>query len=353
MSFNELKNSKILGIKRMSNRDTSFTTFLLQRQNRLHAGFYKQRPTYAIPSQELMLQIRSGNLPIYTHCTGSSSTTSACNCDKVVDTPSETRSSPLCITGSLNTIAAYLRNYMTEFRNSNFWAYPCDGDAGGNFIIDGGNDMFDNANYVTPWLLSGTLYNLSSTNLADYPQHISYSTTTETVMDTDFNYVSLGWVYESNRGTPQIDQSFHPLTVIGYRCSGPVGWQIGGNAGADGGGNAISGYVHTNATVNGFQVYAGYRQIYNANDPTICHLIILLGHPLWNSVFGPVSLQSNDADTNYCSFYMYSGVGSENILGIYILLSKERNYATTPIANSELETVISNITNRIKEAMNL
>lgn len=340
----------------MSNRDTSFTTLLLQRQNRLHAGFYKQRPTYAIPSQELMLQIRSGNLPIYTQCTGSSSTAPACNCEVVADTPSVPASTPpsaLCIPGSLDTIATYLRNYMTEFRNTNFWAYPCDGDTGGNYIIDGGYDMFDTANYVTPWLLSGTLYNLYSTNLSNYPERISYSTTTETVMDTDFNYVSLGWVYEPNRGTPQVDQSFHPLTVIGYRCSGPVGWQIGGNAGADGGGNAISGYVHTNATVNGFQVYAGYRQIYNASDPTICNLIILLGHPSWNSVFGPVSIQPNISNTDSSQFYMYSGVGSENILGIYILLSKERNYATTPIPNSELETVIANITNRIKEAMNL
>uniref|UniRef100_A0A6C0DGB9 Uncharacterized protein n=1 Tax=viral metagenome TaxID=1070528 RepID=A0A6C0DGB9_9ZZZZ len=339
----------------MSNRDTSFTTFLLQRQNRLHAGFYKQRPTYAIPSQELMLQIKTGNLPIYTHCTGSSSTTPACNCNTVVDTPSVPRSSPslLCNTGSLNTIAAYLRNYMTEFRNSNFWAYPCDGDAGGNYITDGGHDMFDTANFVTPWLLSGTLYNLTSTNISSYPERISYTTTSETIVDTNLNYVSLGWIYAPNNGLPQADQSFHPLTVIGYRCSGPVGWQIGGNAGADGSGNTITGYVYTGATVNGFQVHAGYRQIYNANDPTICNLIILLGHPSWNSVFGPVSIQPHVSNTDSSQFYMYSGVGSENILGIYILLSKDRNYATTPIPNIELETVISNITNRIKESMSL
>lgn len=340
----------------MSNRDTSFTTFLLQRQNRLHAGFYKQRPTYAIPSQELMLQIRSGNLPIYTQCTGSSSTTPACNCDIVADTPSVPASTPqslLCIPGSLNTIATYLRNYMTEFRNANFWAYPCDSGTAGNFIVDGGRDMFDYANYVTPWLLSGTLYNLTSIDLSSYPEHISYSTITETIMDTDFNYVSLGWVFQPNLGTPQVDQSRHPLTVLGYRCSGPVGWQVGGNAGADGGGNAVSGYVHINATVNGFNVYAAYRQIYNANDPTICHLVILLGHPSWNSVFGPVSFQSNDADTNYCQFYMYSGAGSENILAIYILLSKPPEDSTTPIANSDLQTVIANITNRIKESLNM
>jgi hypothetical protein len=242
---------------------------------------------------------------------------------------------------------------MTEFRNANFWAYTCDGDVEGNYINDGGNDMFDNGNFVTPWLLSGTLYNLTDSGLGAYPEHISYSTTTETTVDTDFNYVSLGWIYENDTDQPQINQSRHPLTVLGYRCSGPVGWQVGGNVGADGGRSAVSGYVYSNATINGFNVYAGYRQVYNAGDPTICNLIVLLGHPSWNSVFGPVSLQSDDNDSEYCQFYMYSGVGSENILGTYILLSKPDNDDTEPIANIELETVINNLTLRIKEAMNL
>lgn len=345
----------------MSNRDTSFATFLSQRRNRLQAGFYNQRPTHAIPSQELMLQVRLGSLPVYSQCIGSSSTTPACNCDTVVTPPPTTVPLPLselCSTGSLNTLATYLRNYMTEFRNTNFWAYTCDGDTEGNYIGDGGDDMFDNGNYVTPWLLSGTLYNLSSDQLEDYPEHISYSTTNETTVDTNFNYVSLGWIFEEDNGEedngePQIDQSRHPLTVLGYRCSGPVGWQVGGNVGADGDGDAVSGYVYSNATINGFQVYAGYRQVYNAGDPTICNLIILLGHPSWNSVFGSVSLQADDTDTESCQFYMYSGTGSENILGTYILLSKPNNDNTEPIANSELETVIANLTQRIAEALAL
>lgn len=335
----------------MSNRDTSFTTFLLQRRNRLQAGFYNQRPTHAIPSQELMLQIRSGSLPVYTQCIGSSSTTPACNCDNT--NTSASTASLLCNTGSLDILATYLRNYITEFRNSNFWAYRCDGDVAGNYINDGGDDMFDDGNFVTPWLLSNTLYNISSTNLIDYPEHISYSTTTETTVDTNFNYISLGWIYEPLNYQQQIDQSRHPLTVLGYRCTGPVGWQIGGNVGADGGGSGVSGYVYSNTLINGFNVYAGYRQVYNQADPVICHLIILIGHPSWNSVFGPVSLQSNDADSQYCQFYMYSGAGSENILGTYILLSKPNTDNTQPIPNTELETVIGNLTQRIKEAMNL
>jgi hypothetical protein len=50
---------------------------------------------------------------------------------------------------------------------------------------------------------------------------------------------------------------------------------------------------------------------------------------------------------------MYSGVGSENVVAIYILLSKDRNYSSTPIPDTELETIVANITNRIKEALNL
>lgn len=270
-----------------------------------------------------------------------------------VPTPPTPNPSSLCSEGSLNTIATYLRNYMTEFRNSNFWAYTCDGDEEGNYINDGGEDMFDTGNFVTPWLLSGDLYNLTSTSLNNYPYHISYSTETQTVIDTDFNYVSLGWIYEEDTDEPQINQSRHPITVMGYRCAGPVGWQVGGNIGADGSGDATSGYVYTNSTVNGFTVYAGYRQVYNAGDPTICHLVILLGHPSWNSVFGAVSLTADDDDTNSCQFIMYSGTGSENILGLYTLLSKPPNDDSEPISNTELETIIGNFTLRIKESMNL
>lgn len=259
--------------------------------------------------------------------------------------------------GILNTISAYLRNYMTEFRNTNFWAYTMDGrNSNTNVnvnIRDGGDDMFDTGMFITPWLISGDRYDLDSTDIDDYPEVILYDTTTETTVDTNCNYISLGYIPEEDTDNPQIDQSLHPLTVLCYRPSGPVGWQNGGNVGADGNGEANQGYVYENATVNGFTVYAGYRQIYDANDPTICQLIILLGHSSWGSVFGPVQKISDDSDSEYCQFVMYAGDGSKNILAINTLLSKPETDNEDPIPTSELETVIFNFTKRIKEACSL
>jgi hypothetical protein len=44
----------------------------------------------------------------------------------------------------LNTIATYLRNYMSDFRNPSFYTYRLDGT--GFYILDGGGDMFDQGN---------------------------------------------------------------------------------------------------------------------------------------------------------------------------------------------------------------
>lgn len=250
------------------------------------------------------------------------------------------RSAPPAPTGviPLDQIASYLRNYMTEFRNPNFYSYELDGDE--YYISDGGDDMYDSGNFTTPWLLSGERYDIGDNDIESYPYAVSYATTTATTVDTDFKYVSLGY-NESN-------DSLHPLIVMGYRVMGPVGWQIGGNAGADGGGSESHGYVYFNNIVNGFTVYAGYRHIYDAGDPNISNLIILLGHPSWGSVFGTVSLIA-DNNTGYSKMLMYAGTGSQNILAISILLSREDN--GEPIPNSELETVIQNITNRINQSM--
>lgn len=258
--------------------------------------------------------------------------------------------------GILDTIAVYLRNYMTEFRNSNFWAYTMDGRNGNPnmYIRDGGLDMLDDGMFITPWLLSGDRYDLGLRNASDYPKAIKYDTVIETTVDTNCKYISLGYIPQEKTNEPQVDQSLHPLTVLCYRPSGPVGWQNGGNVGSDEGGDVNQGYIYENVIVNGFTVYAGCRQIYNANDPTICQIVILLGHPSWGSVFGPVQIFANDTDNDECQFVMYAGDGSRNILALNTLLSKDRDYTNNePIPTSELETVIFNFTKRIKEACSL
>ncbi len=278
------------------------------------------------------------------------------NCTECVQAAPD---SSLCTPTSLNTIATYLRNYMTEFRNSNFWAYQCDGD--GYYINDGGNDMYDGANFTTPWLLSGLTYVTDAEEGTDgdpsninYPYSISYETVTQTVVDTDFNYVSLGYVAGEDTDEPQPDTSRHPLTALGYRCSGPVGWQVGGNTGADGeSGTILSAELYTGQTINGFTVYAGYRQIYDAGDPIICNLILLLGHPSWGSAFGPVSIYSDESSTNSNGFYYNAGTGSANILAVHTVLSKPEGDDATPIPDSELQTVVANFTLRIGQSLGL
>jgi hypothetical protein len=257
----------------------------------------------------------------------------------------------LCDTTSLDTVATYLRNYMTEFRNSNFWAYSCDGN--GYYIDDGGDDMYDDGNYTTPWLLSGTTYASVIDDEEDYPFAISYETTSQTTVDTDFRYVSLGYVAGEDTDEPQPDDSRHPLTVLGYRCDGPVGWQVGGELGADDDGNMMSAILYAGETVNGFTVHAAHRQVYNADDPTVCNLIILLGRAAWGSAFGPITMYSDESTTNSNGFYFYAGTGSKHVLAIHTVLSKPEGDDGTPIPDSELQTVVGNFTLRIAQALGL
>ena len=265
----------------------------------------------------------------------------------IVTTPSI----KLLASGILNTIATKLRLHMAEFRNNNFWAYRMDG--ANSYIIDGGKDMFDTGMFITPWLNSGVHYDLDVTTMGGYPYRILYDTSIETIVDTNCNYISLGYINESFTGTSQVNQSLHPLTVICYRLSGPVGWQNGGKTGSSGDGTVSSGYIYENAVVNGFNVYAGYRQIYGATSsgsiPSICQLVILLGHPSWGSVFGEVT-QTSDNATNTCKFVMYSGAETKNVMAINTLLSEFSNDSGKAIPMSELQTVVFNFTKRIKEA---
>jgi hypothetical protein len=249
---------------------------------------------------------------------------------------------------------------MSEFRNTSFWAYTCDGNGNGYYIDDGGNDMYDEANFTTPWLLSGVGYVTDADTIEDYPYAINYENTTQTITDSTFNYVSLGIVFAEDTDEPAPDTSRHPLTVIGFRCAGPVGWQVGGGLGADGDGDISSNILYNGDIINGFTVYAAYRQVYNAGDPSVCNLIILLGRPEWESVFGSTNAYS-DTDTNSNGFYYYSDDTSKNIMGIHTVLSKPSDEteedpdlnSTTPIPVSELQAVVSNFTLRINQSLGL
>lgn len=246
----------------------------------------------------------------------------------------------------INTIATYLRNYMADFRNPSFYVYNLDGS--GFYINDGGGDMYDNGNITTPWLRSNTQYTgTGGYSLAAYPSAINYTITTSTVMDTDLYYASLGYIQFTN---PQ-SSTYHPLTVIGSRSGvgQPVGWQIAGNSGADGGGTLASGILYAGTAINGFTVHAFYRETYNAGDPSHCNLFILLGHSNWGSVFGTINSFADPVSNGGCGAFFYTtGANVKNILAIQTLLSKNSGVLVTA---AECQTVVTNFTLRIKQAL--
>ena len=254
----------------------------------------------------------------------------------------------------LQTIAEYLRNYMPEFRNPSFYAYWLDGS--GYEISDGGGDMYDNGNISSPWIIANTEYlGTDGYSPAAYPFAVNYTQTATTqTLDTSFGYISLGYQQYPSGGPQSL--TYLPLTVLGARDNDtygsglPVGFQTGGNSGADGGGTLASGTIYSGQTVSGFTVYAFFRETYNAGDPSHCDLYILLGHPSWSSTFGTVTSFAQPTNVGGCGGYLYTtGAGTENILSIKTLLSKNSGQL---VSQAECQTVVENFVRRVKESQN-
>ena len=250
---------------------------------------------------------------------------------------SQTVASTVNLYNSIGALASYMSGFMSEYRNPSFYSYTLDGDA--SYISDGGNDMYDGGNITTPWLLSGTTYSSSSGTLSSYPSRIFYSNTTETIVDSNFKYASLGYSTVPER---------RPLTVIGTRTGtgNPIGWQKGGNSGADGSGTLLATFAYNGSTINGFTVYAWIRETYNGFDPSHCDLYILLGHPNWDSTFGIINTFADPVTSGGNGGHLYtSGAGVKNILAITTLLSKA---SAVLVTTAECQTVTQNIISRVK-----
>jgi hypothetical protein len=239
----------------------------------------------------------------------------------------------------LNTIATYLRGYQaTDLRNPSFYSYTLDGD--NKSITDGGLDMYDAGNNTAPWLKSNAQYsNLNSINSANA---LAYDVTTASTFDGDFQYVSLGYGTSPDR---------RPLTMLGTRtvAGNPIGFQKYGNAGSDGGGSLLSGRIYDGSVFNGFTVQAFYRLNYNAGDPSICDLYMLIGQPGWDSSFGTINQYADPVSNGGNGAHFYSsGASTRNLLAITTLLSKGSGTAVTV---AELQTIVQNYTLRIREAI--
>lgn len=264
---------------------------------------------------------------------------------------------------SLTTIANYLRANMTAFRNPSFYSYRLDngnaptystaGTPDGVQILDGGNDMFDGGNITSPWVRSNTTYVTNTIwTAAAYPNSINYSSSTLNTInniDNDFYYMSLGYIKYT--GGTQNDL-YHPLTAIGTRTNlgSPVGWQIGGNSGADGSGILASGLLYNGDVLSGFTVYAFFRETYNAIDPSHCNLFILMGHPNWRSGYGTIRTFADPVINGGCGgFLAMTGASVNNLLAIQTLLSKA---GAVLVTSAECQTVVQNFVLKVKEAVN-
>ena len=210
----------------------------------------------------------------------------------------------------LATIATYLRGYQADLRNPNFYYYTLDGNA--KTISDGGGDMYDGGNYISPWLRGGTNY--STTSSGTDAAGLAFDQVTVATTDTDFQYISLGY------NTPER----RPLTMLGTRTTAgnPIGFQKHGNAGADGQGTPTQGTIYSGSVFNNFTVHAYYRQISGQSDPSICDVYILLGQSDWNSSFGTINSYSNPSTDSNGAFFYSSGANTRNLLAISTLLSK-------------------------------
>ena len=252
----------------------------------------------------------------------------------------------------LGTIASYLRNYMSDFRNPNFNVYRLDGTTPYE-ILDGGSDMYDGGNITTPVLRNGnTGFSISNQAYTRtlYPFAINYSASTRIwVEDTDNYYVSLGYIPFTG-GTQ--NSQFHPLTVIGARSftGTPIGWQVAGNSGADGSGLLASGIIYSGDNLSGFTTYAFFREQYNATDPSHCSLVILLGHANWGSSFGNIVSFAQPVSAGGCgTLFGSTGSTTSNLLSINTLLSKAGGVLVT---SGECQTVVQSFVVRIKQALN-
>jgi hypothetical protein len=114
---------------------------------------------------------------------------------------------------ALNDIATYLRNNINDLKNPDFFSYNLDGNS--YSITDDGNDMFDAGNFTAPWFIAGTDY----TPLTSIPtaNAINYSNVIETILDTNFQYISLGYGTSPDR---------RPLLAVSTFLSKPTPSQI-------------------------------------------------------------------------------------------------------------------------------
>ena len=125
----------------------------------------------------------------------------------------------------------------------------------GNYINDGGNDMYDSGNYI-------------STSLGSSINYSDNTIVTSTAMGTGGRYFT---------------RKFDGLWVFAADVNGITSFDISGNLGADGDGTAEGAVItrtYGSATYKGF-----FKRVFGSSDPSVNHLIIVKDNGAVNHTF--------------------------------------------------------------------
>lgn len=222
------------------------------------------------------------------------------------------------------------------------------------YVADGGNDMFDNANFTSPVRSSNRSLTSPSTgaSTSDHPDSIYYGNTSAGGISagtyvhpnvSDFSYVAGGWTSNGNE-----DSNGGALVVAGTTGNSGnqwCGWMVGGNSGADGTGSKSQVDLYNGATVSGFTVYSSYMSTYNASDPSCNSLYMLIGHPKWGTSFGTIN-KYNSVNTQFFNSAMWSESTSQNnVLAVYLLTA--RTGGNLPV-QSEMQDIVDEVISDLK-----
>ena len=153
-------------------------------------------------------------------------------------------------------------NGLTNFGYGNGLYYFSDEDPNNNYISDGGNDMYDDGNF---------LY----TNLNQIPYTHTQSSTEGPLQSNDYqkdgqistddSYFGTGSSYFTNM-YPGLFVLAAENTIIDY-------FQVDGDNGADGDGSYDGGEFVVTGYTTDYTVY--YKKVYGAGDPSINHIMIV------------------------------------------------------------------------------
>lgn len=222
------------------------------------------------------------------------------------------------------------------------------------YVADGGNDMFDNANFTQPVTSSTRSTTSPSTgaSASDHPNSIYYSNTSAGGISagtyvhpnvSDFSYVAGGWTSNGNENA-----NGGALVVAGTTGNTGnqwCGWMVGGNSGADGTGSKSQVDIYNGATVDGFTVYSSYMSTHGSTDPSCNSLYMLIGHPKWGTAFGTINKYNNTSTQFFNSAMWSESTTQNNVLAVYLLTA--RTGGNLPV-QSEMQDIVDEVISDLK-----